>query len=359
MDFSLDQLKSSDSQYKEIVVNTINLQLTMGNPVSKILNMLGKMLDELLAKKQKEKADFFDDNRECYQDLDALKKLIRSAETDVVKYQRLIDLDEDILDDRKKDLARETKFLDQLDDRQKAFEATRSAENAKFTAARDEHQAVRQVIEACKKIIEDELTAKGDGKAFLELQRPTMFVSLGQILAKLKPLPKKSVVHNYNRVLLVLKKMVSRIQAPVQSDQDMVANIQRILDDLLENLDQSWAIEQTAEENKLAAFNDVMGYLKGLQDETKGDIKELNKQIQELEKTIFQNGESLRMQKDNHENGDKNLADQRAECKLIKDNHVKAQANFKEQIKVIRQAIRFLNSHSKKLRAAHGRTKNR
>jgi len=102
----------------------------------------------------------------------------------------------------------------------------------------------------CKMIMEERLTAREGEEHYAQnvnfLQMETSAYSqVGKILSEFTPTTEKGPAAHFNTVLMLVQKMVER--APIQADQGMVATIVRILDDLLENLDRSWAIERTAE----------------------------------------------------------------------------------------------------------------
>ena len=140
-----------------------------------MLKGMKKDLEDLMA----QEADrYFWERNDCEDEVDALKELIYRSEFDLVKYKNLIALDEDILEDRQAELGRKQEELTRIIGFETQFAKEREYEVQKFEHARHEHEAVRNVILQCKKIMREKLTAReGEERApgnFLE--KPHAFV---------------------------------------------------------------------------------------------------------------------------------------------------------------------------------------
>ena len=71
-----------------------------------------------------------------------------------------------------------------------------------------------------------------------------------------------------------------------------------------------------------------MEELDGAIEEEEKIMKSLKGKIAALNRSIFANQDSLRMQKDNFKNGDKNIQNQRNECEGIRKAYRTASANL-------------------------------
>ena len=150
----------------------------MGQGVSQIIVMLKGMKRDLEDLMAQEADRYFWEQNDCHDDIKALEELIYRSEFDLVKYKNLIALDEDILEDRQAELLRKQEELVRIQGFEATFKEERDYEVQKFEHARHEHEAVRNVILQCKKIMSERLTAReGEERApgnFLE--KPHAFV---------------------------------------------------------------------------------------------------------------------------------------------------------------------------------------
>merc|ERR1712187_922281 len=105
---------------------------------------------------------------------------------------------------------------------------------------------------------------------------------------------------------------------------------------LLENLDRSWEIEKTAERQRQEAYDENDAHVQATKQVCVESMKNLSTEIKELNKRLVDQADHLAMQEDNYANGDKNMADQKAECITLKDTYQKKKSQFEEQIRVLK-----------------------
>ncbi len=263
------------------------------------------MKKSLQQQKRDAEAKFNARNDICKADMTNLQMSINTANNQVNKYSKLIEMDAPVLADRQTELGNKEAELETRVTHKKKLEADRAVEIEVFEATVAEVNTVRNMLHQARQIIENAFQTEG------EFLQTSMFSRLSSTLRSFEPKP-QGLSHGYAAIFNVLAKIAER--APQQADQSMIDNIMRIFDDIEENLDNALSLERFAEKEREKTYDVLFKRISTEIGKLNAKIADLKRLINQLTLTIDQNQDNLDEQAASATDNGIRLADRAAEC---------------------------------------------
>ena len=195
--------------------------------------------------------------------------------------------------------------MNSLNEQLSAATAQRQTEADDYAAKEEEHENALTALHDALAIFQE--LSNESSSSFLQ-KRSNVFAQVKENIKEAIP----SVRSGYKGIFKLLAQIVEK--APEQVDQDILNKILDLLKKIKDNVENTAQIEKDAENQRIAAFEDLSSTLENNINSAQSDIVTFNNKISTLSSAIQSDQEEVDQQTQRLEQRKDQLADRTGEC---------------------------------------------
>ena len=309
------------SKLGKTLLDTIQIHLSSKEPIQNVLTMLNDMAETLQSDQDEADSKHSDFQDKCSSDAEYYNTeisestdRINSANADLSSLNPKLESVQQSLSDTEANLK---SLNEQLD----AANTQRQSEADEYQTKEEEHENLLTSIHDAIAIFQE--LSNESSSSFLQ-KRTNVFAQVQSNLKKAIP----TVRSGYKGILKLLAQIVEK--APEQADQDVLTKILDLLRKIKDNVENSAQIEKDAENQRIAAFEQLSSTLDKNINDAQSDIVTFNNKISTLSSEVQSDQEEADHQQQRLEQRKQQLADRTGECTNEDDayNNDKAKRYF-------------------------------
>lgn len=292
------------SKLGRTLLDTIQIHLSSKEPIQTIINMLNDMADTLQSDQTESDTKHSDFQEKCQSDLDYYNNEITESKSQIDSSTAdLTNLNPQLINSQ--ELLQSTQSnLESLQQQLTTATSQRQTESDEYNIKLQEHENTITALHEAQTIFQQLI--KNSDSSFLQKRSPA-FIQAHSSLKKAIP----SIRYGYQGVFRLLAQIVEKSK---EVDQEIVQKILDLIKKINENVETSGQMEKNAEEQRLAAFEELKSILQENISHAQSDISTLSNKIESLKIAIQANQEDIDTQKERLEQRQEELTDRSGEC---------------------------------------------
>ncbi len=293
------------SKLGKTLLDTLQIHLSSKEPIQNIITMLNDMAATLAA----DQADA-DSRHSEFQD-----KCLVDAEyynTEISEAQNRVNTANSELESLRPELATVQQSqsdtqanLEALQEQLASATSQRETEAEEYNLKVEEHENALTALHDAQSVFQE--LASESSASFLQ-KKSNVFIQVHGSIKKSIP----SIRAGYQGIFKLLAQIVEK--APVQADQDIISKIVDLIKKIRENVENSARVEKDAEEQRVAAFEELSATLQQNINNAQSDIVTFTNKIESLNSAIQADEEEVEQQTERVTQRQEQLNSRSGEC---------------------------------------------